>query len=224
MRSVPFSLVAAFFALLPPSALSAAELVSNGGFTTGDFTDWTLFTTADGSLGSPPDPQVVMFNVTGGGAQDAAEFQVGQASPSAGQEGGGIRQDITTSAGLLNFSAAIASMTPTSTHNAQAGVFSVLLDGTVEATDALGFINGDQTLMGTLAFSTSVTAGTHELEILITRPYTTDAITPLQYVTDISATQGTVPETSTWAMMLLGFACLGYVGYRARSKRAALLS
>ncbi len=32
----------------------------------------------------------------------------------------------------------------------------------------------------------------------------------------------TVPEPSTWAMMLLGFAGLSFAGYRASSKRAAL--
>lgn len=31
-----------------------------------------------------------------------------------------------------------------------------------------------------------------------------------------------VPEPSTWAMMLIGFAGLGYVGYRADRRRAAL--
>ncbi len=32
---------------------------------------------------------------------------------------------------------------------------------------------------------------------------------------------GTVPEPSTWAMMLVGFVCLGYAGYR-RSRRVVL--
>jgi hypothetical protein len=33
-----------------------------------------------------------------------------------------------------------------------------------------------------------------------------------------------VPETSTWAMMLLGFAGLGFVGYRTSRKNAAALA
>jgi hypothetical protein len=33
---------------------------------------------------------------------------------------------------------------------------------------------------------------------------------------------GTVPEASTWAMMLLGFAGLGYAGYRSRKRTAAV--
>jgi hypothetical protein len=32
----------------------------------------------------------------------------------------------------------------------------------------------------------------------------------------------TVPEPSTWAMMLLGFAGLGFAGYRASRKKVAL--
>jgi hypothetical protein len=36
------------------------------------------------------------------------------------------------------------------------------------------------------------------------------------------AVGGAVPETSTWAMMLVGFAGLGYAGYRrAKEPRAA---
>jgi hypothetical protein len=33
-----------------------------------------------------------------------------------------------------------------------------------------------------------------------------------------------VPEPSTWAMLLLGFAGLGYAGYRRRRKFAGLAS
>ena len=35
-------------------------------------------------------------------------------------------------------------------------------------------------------------------------------------------TVAAVPEPSTWAMMLLGFAALGYLGYRRQSKAAAI--
>jgi PEP-CTERM motif len=33
---------------------------------------------------------------------------------------------------------------------------------------------------------------------------------------------GAVPEPSTWAMMLVGFAGLGFAGYRSRWRRAAV--
>jgi hypothetical protein len=37
-------------------------------------------------------------------------------------------------------------------------------------------------------------------------------------VDDLSVTGAAVPEPSTWAMMLLGFAGLGFVGYRRTCK------
>ena len=42
-------------------------------------------------------------------------------------------------------------------------------------------------------------------------------------IDDISVVQGTsaVPEASTWAMMLLGFVCLGFAGYRRPRKTIA---
>jgi hypothetical protein len=36
----------------------------------------------------------------------------------------------------------------------------------------------------------------------------------------ITVTGGTVPEPSTWATMLIGFAALGYMGYRKKAKVA----
>jgi hypothetical protein len=38
----------------------------------------------------------------------------------------------------------------------------------------------------------------------------------------ISSGSSVVPEISTWAMMLSGFAALGFAGYRASRKSAAL--
>ena len=37
-------------------------------------------------------------------------------------------------------------------------------------------------------------------------------------MTDASKMPGGVPEPSTWAMMLLGFAGLGYAGFRRTGK------
>jgi hypothetical protein len=202
-------------------ASASTNLIANGNFATGDFTDWTLFTTNKGTLGSSPNPEVVMFDVTGGGAQNAGKFNVGSADLT--QQGGGLLQDITTPAGVLNFSAAIASFSRIS--NRSAGVFSVLLNGVVEATDDLGGIADGQELMGSLSFSAPVSAGAQMVEILITRPFTSlgDEVTPNQYVTDVSATVGgAVPEPSTWAMILIGFAGLGFLSHRKSRRDIAI--
>jgi hypothetical protein len=49
-----------------------------------------------------------------------------------------------------------------------------------------------------------------------------DAIEEAQAPGHFTFTNGAVPEPSTWAMMLIGFAGLGYASYRARRKGAAL--
>jgi hypothetical protein len=217
-----FLIGAAFAAIMGVAGQASAStnLLVNGSFETGDFTDWTLFTTSNGTFGGSPNPQVVMFNVTGGGAQNAAKFNVGEVNFDGTQQGGGIYQDITTPAGVLDFSAAIASASDLG--NFFSGVFSVLLNGVVEETVNLGEIDPGQELMGSLSFSAPVSAGVNQIEILITRPRLSagDGVTPNQYVTDISATVGSVPEPTTWAMLLLGFAGLGFVGYRRRTRLA----
>jgi PEP-CTERM motif len=43
-------------------------------------------------------------------------------------------------------------------------------------------------------------------------------------LTAVSATAGAVPEPSTWAMLLLGFAGLGFAGWRRAAKREAALA
>ena len=132
-------------------------------------------------------------------------------------QGGGIYQNITTVGGTLDFSAAIASFS--ATNNEDGGTFEVLLDGTV--LDTYSFVTVDNTTArSSLSFDTTVTPGLHELEILVVRSFLSggNGVTPNEYITNISAIQNStvVPESSTWAMMLIGFAGLGVVSYRWR--------
>ena len=46
--------------------------------------------------------------------------------------------------------------------------------------------------------------------------------TPLSFSTSVTGDATLVPEPSTWAMMLLGFAGLGYAGYRRTQKGQAV--
>jgi hypothetical protein len=208
---------AAVVAAVSMAGTAHANLVVNGDFATGDFTGWTLFTTANGTIGTGPEPDVSVFDVTGGGAQNAATFNVGEVNFDGTQQGGGISQMITTGAGTLDLSAAVAAFKIA--FNADAGVFTLLLDGTPVASDDLGPINADQTLRATLTGDIAVTAGVHDLEILVTRPYTTcgDGCTPNQYVTDISANMAMVPEPASWSMMILGTGLIGAALRRRRS-------
>jgi hypothetical protein len=209
---------------LAATSANAAQLITNGDFATGDFTGWTLFTTANGTTGPGPAPQVTSFDVTGSGASLAAEFEVGEAVFSGAQEGGGIRQSITTTAGMLTFSTDFAARAAERT-NASGGVFSVLLDGVSLATFNTGEIAALSVERGTLAFATTVTAGSHLLSLQMTRPFTVTTSTggtPYQYFDNVSATQAAAaaPEPATWGLMIAGFGLAG--GALRRRARTAI--
>jgi hypothetical protein len=190
---------------------AAKELIQNGDFANGNFHAWTLFTTQNGTLGYGHDPKVTLFDVTGSGAQNAAEFQVGQVGDVGTEEGGGLEQTIATKAGLLDFSADIAAYT--SKHvNLEGGTFSVLLDGVVEDTMTFGIMARHVVDRGQLSFETSVSAGPHTIEILVTRDYTDGpkrGYSPFEYVTNISATQPKTPGVHAFAAAAAAFGAPG---------------
>jgi hypothetical protein len=64
-----------------------------------------------------------------------------------------------------------------------------------------------------------VTANSNS-EVLSFLAYGNVPVPPFALVSDVSLTGG-VPELSTWAMMLTGFAGLGFAGYRRRAKALA---
>jgi hypothetical protein len=211
------------FAVLLCSTIVApakADLILNGDFATGTLDGWTVFTTANGTNGSGL-PDVVPFNTTGFGTSNSAHFNVGDAIFDGTQQGGGIFQTVNVPvAGFYDFSAAIASnLASGAPPNFAGGVFSVLINGTLEASVDLGPISTGQTLRDMLSGSVSLTPGNYDFEIEITRPFATsgNAGQPNQYVTDISLTA--VPEPSSLWILGTVMACLGLVVWRRSGKR-----
>jgi hypothetical protein len=191
-------LVGLFWLMLPAAA--NADLISNGNFATGNLTDWTVFTTANGTNGTGL-PAVVSFNTTGSGASNSAEFDVGEVTFDSTQQGGGLSQTIdVTSGGMYNFSAAIASQDDADMNiNVDAGTFSILINGTTEGSVDLGaFSSPLQILRGTLSGSVDLSPGFDTFSIEITRGFLANGTdTPDEYVTNISLTPGAVPEPSS---------------------------
>jgi hypothetical protein len=192
-----------------------ADSITNGGFETGDLTGWTPFVTANGS----GLPDVISFNATGTGASFAAHFDVGEVTfTGLLQEGGGLTQTVVVPvAGLYTTTAAIASQDDADGQvNGAAGVFSILIDGTLVASDDLGgFSSSFQILRGSLSGSINLAAGPQTFEILITRPYLSGGTaTPDEYVDNV--TLGKVPEPCTLTLFGTAMAALGLLVRRRK--------
>ncbi|PZU07119.1 MAG: hypothetical protein DI605_17195 [Sphingomonas sp.] len=80
-----------------------------------------------------------------------------------------------------------------------------------------GEIGEGSVLRGGLSFSTTLSAGMHDLAIEAVRVFETRPSTPYQYVTGITLA-GEVPEPTGWAMMIAGF---GLIGARLRRVHSA---
>jgi hypothetical protein len=201
------------FAANPAQAVS----LNNGNFETGDLTGWTVFTTTNGT-NETGRPDVASFDTTGSGASNSARFQVGQVAFASGvPAGGGITQNVTLSGGILNLSVDVAAFGPGG--NSSGGIFSLLLNGAVLDTFDTGNYTANTFRRDILTASTNVTAGIYSIGIQMTRPFTTTATTPSQYVDNFvisgSSTVATaVPEPFTVIGSILG----GTAAFRMRKK------
>jgi len=200
------------------STASTANVILNGDFSTGDFTDWTLFTTAHGTSNA----NVASFNVTGGGASLAAQFVVGDTVFPNGEQGGGIFQFVNTGAGLATFNMDLAADNPSGAGNADGGTFSVLLDGVTEATFSVGGINPVTIDRSSLHFTTAVTAGSHEIEILMTRAFLPSG--PTDYVDNVTfdAPGAATPLPAALPLFATGLGAMGLFGWRRKRKNIAV--
>ena len=115
-------------------------------------------------------------------------------------------------AGLYKVSVAIAAQQFYDMQNSEAGLFSILVDGTTVANDELGVINPSQILRGSLSGAVTLSAGPHNFQLMITRPWLSSTNTPDQYVDNLSLSSA-VPEPAT--LTLLGWHCWGLVSFTA---------
>jgi hypothetical protein len=211
----------ALFALA--AGVASAAAIVNGNFETGDLTGWTVFTTANGTNGSGL-PSVTSFDTTGSGASNAASFQVGQLTFPGGLEGGGIFQNVALNAGSVSIHVDFAAFHPSAgSSNMEAGQFELLLNGIVVASSQLGSIGELATLRGSFDAVGTATAGSNEIRIQVTRPFTNSTGTPLQYLDNISVDQAAdpaeAPEPATWAVSVCGLIALVAGRRRTRNLR-----
>ncbi len=204
-RYMPFVLVA-LLAVFAAQA-SADNLIVNGSFQSGDFSNWTLGTTANGTAGDG-------FPIVTGwplGGMNAWEGEVGEVSFDGTQQGATLTQTFLSAGGSATESLLWAAM---GSGNADGGEFTMILNGVQIAQYDTGNING--LLNGTLTASVPLVAGMNTLEIDVTRRYTTvSGGTPYQWVTGIDVEGSPVPEPGS--LVLLGTGVLGLAGVMRRN-------
>jgi len=196
------SIIAVALVALP---CSGAPILINGDFETGNLNGWTTFVTTNGSLGTPT---VTSFDTDGNGLPSpAATLKVGQVVFSEGNfAGGGIFQNFSTSFGLFNLSADFAVSNLSTSANASGGRFGLYVDGTLEGTWDLANVGPNAIVRSSLTHALLLSAGTHELRILVTRPYLTgegpNGPTPFQYIDDVVVAP--IPEPNATFLFVSG--------------------
>ncbi len=198
-----FALVTAV--ICASASLCGAQIIYNGDFETGNLNGWTTFTTPNGALKPPGSslPPVAQFDVLGTDVpSNAAQFQVGEVNFNATEQGGGILQTFSVSAGQYVISADFAAYNLN--FNDEAGLETVSVDSVTVGTLDFGLINPSQTKRGVIQGTLNLSGGTHQITIELTRPYINDNETPFEYVDNVAVTP--VPEPSIAALGMCGMA------------------
>jgi len=188
----------------------ATNLLQNGSFQTGDFTDWTLGTTPNGTAGQGF-PIVTPWPLNN--SINAWEGEVGQINFVQNDfEGATLSQNFSTAGGAAVLSFSLLAMGG-GFDNDDGGDFRMLLDGATVAGFDVGSIQANQMISGTLSANVNLTPGTHSFEIDVLRPFEANG-TPFQYVTNIDVEGNPVPEPGS--LVLMGSGVLGLAGVLRR--------
>lgn len=160
------------------------------GCATDEFAAWTLFTTANGTLGGEGFPVCQAFDTNGDGTPTSSltlkvgqRNFVGRGSTSAG---GGLVLHARWPTGRVTVSVdgAVAYASPTDRRNLAGGLFELLLDGTVLDSLDVGPIPTGEVKRFMLHGEAAIRAGHHEVRIRVRRPFRSTARdhAPRQYL------------------------------------------
>jgi len=190
---------------------SKAAIVNNGGFETGDFTGWTVTSTAD-------HPQVVIpYNSTATYPNGAYGEPI-PAAPGGGNYGVYFVSDtgtdtISQQVSLVAGQSYLISFDLYGPTNGRANAFDATLQSAVD--------NFTSPLFSAKALASGWTVYTGYFVADANSPYTLQftfnglGLPASDFVLDNANIQA-VPEPATWAMMILGFLGVGFVAYRRR--------
>jgi hypothetical protein len=178
------------------SSFANAGLIANGGFETGDFTGWSV-----------SDPFGIIVD-------PSATSNTGSFAATIGSFGstGTLSQTLATVAGTTyTFTFALQNLATSPSDFLQTNSFVVTFGGTT----VIDGLSGPLPSPGYNIETFTVTA-TSDSTVLSFIAQNDSAAWLLDDVTATAAVTA-VPEPSTWAMMLLGFAGVGFMAYRRRT-------
>ncbi len=220
MRNKTFKLGCALVGsfLLTSGPSQAVEYISNGGFETGTFAGWTL----SSPVGDDHPQVVIAYNQSSNYPTGAfGEPVPNPTTPNnfgAYFVGDSKAEFISQVTGLVAGEQYAVSFQVYSTINGQKNPFDAYLQAATSNTDQLSPVFTAKTLPGAnwTSYSALFTAGaagpyTFSLNFSPSFAGSPDA----DFVVD-NISIASVPEASTWAMMILGFLGVGALGYRRR--------
>ena len=183
----------------------ADNAIQNGQFQTGDFTDWTLGTTSNGTAGQG---FPIVGTWPGGGGINAWEGEVGENTEQFQAAGATLTQSFNVDgAGLARLHFLIAAVGGPNNGDSDGGEFALKLDGTTLISYDMGAIGPNQLIWRGEDVYQNLTVGQHTLEIDVTRQgISVPGQTPYQFVTDVFVE----PEPSS--LILMGSGVLAVLG------------
>ena len=179
--------------LLGGSSSVSAEILMTTDFESGSFSEWTTFSTSNGTLGGKGFPSVTVYDHAGIVAPSRClQVQVGQlqyAPVHDMQQGGGIELTTMTGSGILQLSARVGVTydSPNKKRNLDGGLFEWVVDDQVIAGLTIGPIENGAAVQHSFTGKVPVTAGRHTIQLRMTRPFRsgTGQPAPVQCVDDV---------------------------------------
>lgn len=171
----------------------SAEVLTTTDFESGNFPDWTTFSTSNGTLGGNGYPSIAVCGHAGMVSPSRClQVQVGQlhyAPIHDVQQGGGIELTTMTGGGILQLSAHVGVTydSQNKKRNLNGGLFEWVVDDQVVAGLDVGPIEKGAAVEHQFTGKVPVMAGRHTIQLRITRPFQsgTGQIAPVQFVDDV---------------------------------------